>query len=207
MRRRTRSMGTKELVGDSGSAGRQTAFLVLALLIAGLLAPVGAQAAKLVSAVITDPGGVNQAMVDAAGNLHTTSADDPGRMVLQRDVVIPINPGATVGFAEIGVPEGKRLVITHVSGGVSLPTGQEPREIALIAVAGGRAFHFFVPAFTATDAALDFFAFSQETTIYADDPVAISVARNAAAGDGRAGVSISGYLVDCSAAPCNTSNP
>jgi len=89
------------------TAGQLTA-LVVGLVAALLLAPVGAQAAAgLTDVVITDPADpARQAHVDANGNLRVagsvrvadtplavTSADDPGRQVFQRQEALTFPVG------------------------------------------------------------------------------------------------------------------
>jgi hypothetical protein len=77
MRLRTRSTRMGDLIGGPRLTTRQVTALVLGLLLAVVLLPFGAQAAQVVSAIITDPGG-NQATVDAQGNLHVADqAMDP----------------------------------------------------------------------------------------------------------------------------------
>ena len=191
--------------------------LILGLLFAIIVVPVGAQAAQVVSA-ITDPGGINQATVDADGNLSVagnvtvdsstpvgvTSADDPGRMAFTDQRLITILSGSFSAIATIDVPAGKRLVITHVSGEIVLPTGQRPRTIALnVHTGGSNAVHRLVPTFTAPTPIHDYFAFSQNAMIYAEDQFTYEVLRNTTGGEADAFVQISGYLIDCEVAACN----
>lgn len=220
MRRTNRHPDRPETPSFGGLSNPQVVALAAAFLIAVVLSPVGAQAAQTVSAIITDPDGTNQATVDADGDLQvggtvgidssspvaTTSADDPGRMAFQEGGSLSFVPGQARAQFAIVVPEGKRLVITHVSGDVLLPPGQRPIEISLVVSAGGLITHSFVPTFTGTTTFLtdsDVFAFSQDTTIYANGQVNIAVDRNGAVGSASGRAAISGYLIDCSVAPCN----
>ncbi len=221
MRPRGQSSGTDDLLPGSTFTARQVTAVVVAVLVATVLLPVGAQAAQLLNVAITDPGGVNQATVDSGGNLHVsgevtldssapvavTSADDPEREAFQAEVLITITPGETGGGANIDVPAGKRLVITHLSGEVKLPAGQELIRVVL-STTGGEGdvvvVHHFVPTPTGTIGVEDVFAVSQETVIHDDGPqFLVSVTRNTNVDTGTAIVAVSGYLVDCSIAPCN----
>jgi hypothetical protein len=86
MRRRTRSRGTTDLLSGSGFTPRQVTALVLAVLLAVVLVPVGAQAAQVVSAIITDPAGTNKAHVDASGSLQV--GDGSGALTIDGDVSV-----------------------------------------------------------------------------------------------------------------------
>jgi hypothetical protein len=153
----------------SGLTGRQLTAIAVAFALAIVLIPVGARAAQLVNAVITDPGGVNKATVDAGGNLHVagavtvnsstpvavTSADDPGRMAFQ--AIRNISMAGALGVAFVDVPTGKRLVITYVSGELILLAGQTAR-VELQVEGPGAGDHFFVPTLTGTTT-FSYFAF------------------------------------------------
>ena len=218
LRKKEAPRGQFEALATGGPTTRQLTALVVAFLLAVALSPVGAQAAQVVNAILTDPGGTNQATVDAGGNLHvagevtvdsstpvtTTSADDPGRMAFQDNKGLLIEAGEANAFVDFDVPRGKRLVITHFSGTVALPVGQKVTLVALGAEAGGLATHRFVPTFTAQiNGPFDAFAFSQDTVIYADGSFSVHVQRNDLPSSGFASVAVSGYLIDCSVAPCN----
>ena len=216
MRHRTRST-QRNVLSTPESNTRQFVALALAGILAVLLIPVGVQAAQTVNAFITDPGGVNQAAVDTDGNLSVsgdvtvdsttpvgvTSADDPGRIAFQRTFGGFISPGAFAVQEGFNVPEGQRLVITHVSGDARLPTGQTLTDVSLQVLAGGVTVHHFVPAFNGTRVAGDEFSFSQDAMIYADGFSSFVFVRSATTDSADVSLSISGYLIDCSAAPCN----
>ena len=80
MRFRRRSMRTNELPSKTGETTRQLTALVAVLIVAIVLIPYGARAAQTVGAIITDPGGTNQANVDSSGNLLVS--DSGGRRLL-----------------------------------------------------------------------------------------------------------------------------
>jgi hypothetical protein len=187
-----------------------------------VLVPVGAQAAQVVSAIITDPGGANKAAVDAGGNLHVagqvtvdssspvviTSRDDPGRAAFGDLEFLDMDPGTRVANAFVDVPAGQRLVITHVTGDLVLPAvgGQTPVNVVLnfAPPAGSPSVDYhFVPSLIGTDVSGSHFAFSQETLLYVDDEFIISWIRSDTASTATADVSVSGYLIDCTAASCN----
>jgi hypothetical protein len=202
------------------SAGQLTA-LVVGLVAALLLAPVGAQAAvALLNVAITDPANPDrQAHVDANGNLRVagsvrvadtplpvTSADDPGRRAFQIDQLVLISDGSLAGSRSFTVPAGKRLVIRYVSAHANLPTGQKLNRLTLETVLGVRIVpHRFVPVFTGPQGTLDFFAVAQDTQLYADggSTVLIVATRSDASGTGIVHVSVSGYLIDCAVGACS----
>ena len=216
MRRRTRSMATNDLHTGPGFSPRQVTAMAVAFLLAVLLVPVGAQAAQVVNAIITDPGGTNQATVDADGNLSISGevtadphdpvaimrADDPGRTAFQRQVLLSTNVSGDIELVD--VPANRRLVITYVSGTARLPSGQSV-SFSLEVNAGGYAEHAFVPTFLHADGqGNDVFAFTQDTMIYASGQVSVRFFRSPPGpGQALAAVSLSGYLIDCSVAACN----
>jgi hypothetical protein len=217
MRHRTRSTKGNLFLAPQGDT-RQFVALVLAMVLAVLLVPVGVQAAQTVNAFITDPGGVNQATVDADGNLSVSGdvtvndstpvvvsrADDPGRMAFADSGFTGFEPGDSVAFAFFDVPDGKRLVITYVSGSVLLSTGQVVREIRLVSslTPPHGTVHRFVPIETNPG----FFVFTQNTTIHADGEFQFEVHRSPNIGAGNVDVHISGYLIDCLAAASGCSS-
>jgi Ca2+-binding RTX toxin-like protein len=56
----------------SPSSPPQVVVLISVMVLAFVLYPVGARAAQVESATITDPGGTNQAVIDSGGSLHVT---------------------------------------------------------------------------------------------------------------------------------------
>ena len=204
--------------GRASDTGR-LALLLIALLVMVALPPAVARAAQTVNAIITDPGGTNQATVDTDGSLHvagavtvdpstpvtTTSADDPGRKAFTTGSQLQgMSVGDLTADRTIDVPPGTRLVITHVSGSASLPAGQTLTLVQLLVFTNGEhAIHYFVPRFTGTLSGSDRYVFSQDTMIYADDELEIVLVRSASNSSGSADAGISGYLIDCSVDPCD----
>jgi hypothetical protein len=92
MRRRTRSTNTRDGLVGSGFSTRQLTALVVTVLLAVVLVPVGAQAAQMVSAIITDPGGTNKANVDAGGHLQIGGEVTVGN---QAGSPVPVSPQGT----------------------------------------------------------------------------------------------------------------
>jgi hypothetical protein len=206
---------------------RQITALVIAILTAVVLVPVGAQAAQVVNAIITDPGGVNKAHVDASGNLQVggtvgidpssntvsvdsstalavTSVDDAGRMAFQHDTSADFAVNQFEALASFTVPRGKRLVIRYFSAVGSVPVGQTIAIVEITTqVAGESVPHYAVPVPTGSNGLADFFAVGQDTTLYADGVVDFRVDRTDDTGAGGIVLSVSGYLIDCSVAPCN----
>ncbi len=189
---------------------RQVFVLIAVMVLAFALYPVGARAAQAVNAIITDPGGANEATVDAGGSLHTTSADDPGRMAFQQERIVSIRSGAGASDrVHVNIPAGKRLVITHVSGHLVLPVGQKVIRVSLVTTLGEPLLdgHSFVPIFAGNSLSdvRDHFLFSQDTLIYADPPgFEFSWRRSDNSGpQADMLVAVSGYLIDCSVATCN----
>jgi hypothetical protein len=141
------------------------------------------------------------AKVDAAGNLATTSTDDPGREVYQaEDTQVFGGPGSNLSF---DVPEGKRLVITHISAELDHTGATSAVLVANLFDSEGHnsANHFFLYEQYAGRPV--FFA-SEETTIFTDHGFVLATGFS---GDQALGsrftASVSGYLIDCTVAPCN----
>lgn len=102
---------------------------------------------------------------------------------------------------EIEVPEGKRLVIEHVSVRATLPVGQKIRitlgtlvtAYDFVATTVGT-FPFFDSHSNPVEQ--DVLVASEQVRLYADRDVVFELDRNNAFGEGKAIMSISGYLVD-----------
>ncbi len=118
MRRRTRSRGTTDLLSGGGFTARQVTALVVAILLAVVLVPVGAQAAQVVSAIITDPGGTNKARVDASGNLQIGGEVTVGN---QAASPVPVAPQGTT-MVEGSVAAQPALAGTSLADTISLDT-------------------------------------------------------------------------------------
>jgi hypothetical protein len=152
----------------------------------------------------------NFVTVDSSTPVLVTSVDDPGRAEFHVSRAMFHEDGdGGISHAFIEVPAGKRLVITFVSGRAVLPGGQKLIDVSMETTTVGNAnaaVHRFVPSFTGTTTFLgpiDHFVFSQDTQIYADGRIAIFSERSDDTVSGSVHVSISGYLIDCSVAPCS----
>jgi hypothetical protein len=217
----------------SGLTGRQLTAIAVAFALAIVLAPVGARAAQFVSSIITDPGGVNQATVDRGGNLHvagTMSVDSSTPVSVSVDDTTPVSvtslddPGrhpfeATAGdtFESVGefaiadfplVPAGKRLVLEYVSVLARIPSGQRLLQVELTPLASNAIHLLPAPTFTGTGAItplLDHYVTSQDLRLYVagNSQLRVVAERDSTLGHGTLLVSISGYLIDCSASPCS----
>jgi hypothetical protein len=204
MRRRTR-YSSQDLLPAPEHNTRQFIPLALAMILAVLLIPVGVQAAQTVSAFITDSGGVNQATVDVEGNLHV-AAHDPARVEFHHTEPQLVESGHDRVTTTIDVPDGKRLVLTFVSGRAAVPTGQTLVDAHVSVGTEGNptpAVHHLVPSLQGGTAAFDVFAFAQEMEIPADGTFQVVVERFPSAGVAQIDVAVSGYLIDCSVAACN----
>ena len=96
-RRRTRSTRMmSEPITGSGFTTRQVTILVLALLLTIVIIPAGARAAQVVDAIITDPGGTNQATVDPDGNLHVA-----GEVTVDGNVGISGTPDVNIANSSV----------------------------------------------------------------------------------------------------------
>jgi hypothetical protein len=69
MRHRTRLNGSVDLLSGPAFSTRQVTAIVMAILLAVVLVPMGAQAAQVVNAIITDPSGSSKANVDQTNSL------------------------------------------------------------------------------------------------------------------------------------------
>ena len=204
MKRQALRANTASLSMAWDSGIRHPLVMALALAMALVLIPVGAQAIQVVNAIITDPGGINQATVDPTGDLHVAASDGSGKAAFTFGAAMPsMPPGNLATNRAIAIPPGKRLVITHISGSAQLPAGQSVALVQLLVSTDmGNAVHYFVPTRSAASATAVRYLFSQDTTIYADDEIKVYVVRSASADGASADVAVSGYLIDCSAATC-----
>jgi hypothetical protein len=136
----------------------------------------------------------------------------PGRIAFQKEVDVNFTAGDDHTSNFILVPAGKRLVIEFVSAGWVIPNGQKILQVSIETIFQGHdAFHFVAPAFTGTSAIGDWFSLSQETALYAEHlsnpggDVVINAWRSDTTGSGNGGLTVSGYLIDCSGSvPCQS---
>jgi len=149
----------------------------------------------------------NTVKVDSGTPVSVSSADDPGREAFQKGIAADIVDGHLFAHGFFTVPAGKRLVIRYVSGKIVLPPGQRAVDVFVItSVNGSLANHFVVPVFTASSSGTDISEFAQETQLYADPgpfDVEVGADRSDSTGAGTFDIVVSGYLIDCSVAPCN----
>ncbi len=137
-----------------------------------------------------------------------SSIDDHGRIPYQSEVDDGVGPGAGLScasqdqcdFAFSPVPSGHRLVIEHVGGLLSLATANQVIAQLFNPVTGGHYSTFIVPTTTA------YGSFDAATLVYLDSQqsVDVHVFTSTLVGFslGSRYITISGYLLDCTAAPC-----
>jgi hypothetical protein len=151
-----------------------------------------------------DPS-ANTVKVDSTSPLGVTSADDPGRAAYQIEKDFQILEPNFLGETTFIVPVGKRLVIRFVSTSAFLPVGQNlVGGYNVDTYIDGVIVRYFLSA--APTGSQDNFALytsAQETLIYAEGLVRIQLERSDVTGDASLSVAMSGYLIDCSVAPCN----
>jgi hypothetical protein len=145
----------------------------------------------------------NAVSVDTSTPLDVTSADDPARMAFQDNAFFSISEFELLHNATIIVPGGQRLVLTHFSAHFSLPTGQSITDVQVDAGSPGLYRHHFVPVLIGNTGTRDFYAISEDATIYSDGNLFVHVSRSAATGSTSIDVGVSGYLIDCTTYPCN----
>lgn len=138
----------------------------------------------------------------------TTSTSDPGRIAYQSQVNNS-NTGCSglTCFFEFGsVPAGHRLVIKHVSGLIDFGTNPSSVWIAVNNGSGSPVSTFFAPLQPSTSLT----AFDQNVEVFLDPALfggVIEIQVNLVGGSFAAPgqvqlVTLSGYELDCTAAPC-----
>ena len=132
-----------------------------------------------------------------AQTTQTRNADDPGRIPYQS--TLTGTPGPIFQFFFPLVPAGHRLVIQHISGDLhfnAVPTSPAA-EAVVFATGGGSAFS---ATFTRNIASFD-----QLVQLYVDGGDAAQVTVNPLSANAQAlsgFLTLTGYLLDCTAAPC-----
>jgi hypothetical protein len=124
--------------------------------------------------------------------------DDPGRIAYESEQSIE---GQVVVFPK--VPAGHRLVIQHVSAEVNF--NQKVNDLVQVLVAGGQGSSNFLAPFS-----LGVSFFDQLVQLYVDagkTPNVQFVADFGLTQVSGGSVTLTGYLVDCTAAPCATIAP
>lgn len=129
----------------------------------------------------------------------SANSDDAAKASpFHRELSIPL--GASKNTARFRVPEGKRLLIEHVSAHARLPFGQDLLLWIETTVNGERAAHFVVPSWTnwrrVTAPDYDIIRIRQSLRLYADSgtTVLITAERSGNWGGGAASVTVSGLL-------------
>jgi hypothetical protein len=123
--------------------------------------------------------------------------DDPGRIPYQS--VLAGEAGARHEFAFPPVPAGHRLVIQHISGGLHFKA-TPLQHVAVVAVASTGVISFFAPF------ALETTAFDQPVLLYVDagdrPHIVVEADNNTDPATAGGTLTLTGYLLDCNAAPC-----
>ena len=136
--------------------------------------------------------------------------NDPGRVPYQSSVFGTTQSncsgaGNECFFVFPTVPAGHRLVIQHVSGFIQATSGAVPALVGIPLSNNQDTTSFLVAAQSNVDGGL--VAFDQPVLVYVDEGisprVAVELASTPAAGNASQGAFLSGYLLDCSAAPCS----
>jgi hypothetical protein len=163
----------------------------------------------------------------STGPALTSSIDNPGRIPYQSEAVVSCGSGASSScqFSFAAVPQGQRLVVQHVSGSLSF---NNPPDAVAVALSGSNVIGG--GGTTINPGGAQFFAssvdnismFDQQVLYYMDGgslPV-VSVTLVVASSGGSAGsglgagkvsvdftsgdqfVTLTGYLLNCTASPC-----
>ncbi len=179
-----------------------TAFVAAVALIA-VLAPAGVDAAAEVF-VLKDANSSSKAQVDdgelrvgdGRGPISVEDVDN-ARQPFSREISVEIDDGTTLGTGSFSVPDGKRLVLEHVSGQIYLGAGQTTRVVQVYVTGPSYTHSHYLVPFKTQDGV---YAVSQPIKLYVDPAQAsvhLSLSRApASSGDGNAYFTFSGYLVD-----------
>jgi hypothetical protein len=135
--------------------------------------------------------------------------NDPGRIPYQSSIYGTTQSNCGVGnecfFIFPTVPAGHRLVIQHVSGFIQATPGAVPALVGLPLSNNQDTTSFLVTGQSTVDAGL--VAFDQPVLVYVDEGlsprVAVELASAPAGTNAVQSAFLSGYLLDCSAAPCS----
>ena len=137
----------------------------------------------------------------AASPVIASNMDDPGRIPYQAGAGNSCGSFSCADFFS-PVPANHRLVIQHVSVGGS---AAGPGVVQLVLKKGGQGFSsFFVP--TALTGTVYSFAQDEPTLFFVDggdSPILEIDFYGGSATISSANVTLSGYLLDCAAAPCS----
>ncbi len=142
----------------------------------------------------------------ATASGQTVSIDEPGRIPYQSQLSKGScsEPGACY-FRFPDVPAGHRVVVQHLSGLISFSTAPNAVWVLLNNGSGRPVSMFFAPLAPSTS----FTAFDQTVLAYFDPDehggiieVQVNLSGGTLSSDGAKLITLSGYLVDCNAAPC-----
>jgi|GEM_PF-3574193 len=134
----------------------------------------------------------------AFGATEVRNDDDPGRIPYQ-SVVQQGTAGQLFKFGFPAVPAGHRLVIQHISGGLLFQAPPSHSAQVEVTVNGQIAASFFAP-FILTSVKFD-----QPVQLYVDAgevPTVVVEGDNGLVPAVRGSLILTGYLLDCTAAPC-----
>lgn len=143
-----------------------------------------------------------------------SSIDDPGRIPFQQQIAL--NAGECSGvttclFTFRSVPSGHRLVIQHISGGLSYNGTPFFITVSLLAPNSGVPLSQFFAPLVVTGTGTSFTAFDQPVLAYIDPPpisgAFFGIRVDLGPGSLTSGslvMTMSGYMLDCAVAPCAT---
>jgi hypothetical protein len=153
----------------------------------------------------------------------TSSIDNPGRIAYQSEATVTCTTSSSCQFSFPAVPQGHHLVVQHVSGSLSFSITPDTIEVVLSGTAAGTtnstgASQFFAPSVD------NLSLFDQPVLYYIDGGISpvVSVipvvpgsggcgSQTCGAGTGKVvvtfttnpqSVTLTGYLLDCTASPC-----
>jgi hypothetical protein len=137
----------------------------------------------------------------------TSSVDDPGRVAYQSTAFADCaGAGGSCFLALSAVPSGRRLVIQHVSGRLTFTSSPGNVGVEVLATKSGSSVisFFFVPV---NPFAGGFFSFFDQPVLGYLDAGAVpridAFSGNPSFAGSTTGIfTVSGYLLDCTAAPC-----
>jgi hypothetical protein len=135
-----------------------------------------------------------------------SNMDDPGRIPYQSTSPTPQPcPAGGVGLCWPfpAVPAGHRLVIQHVSGALQYSTSPNPLLVYVLD-SGFHAINAFTPTANAWSSTVQLINFDQRVQVYVDASQTywVEVWASGAPTVGFVPVIVTGYLLDCAAAPC-----
>lgn len=144
----------------------------------------------------------NTPSVSVAGTAMTKSVDEPARQPYNELLPVVVHNGnfaADVTFSNI--PNGKTLVVEHVSMLVSLPIGESMTAVTFATqqLNGASGFFFFAPANTVSNTGTSDWVAGGPIRTYVNGGghMAISFGRNSTSGDSTYGYAdVTGYLVN-----------